>query len=700
MNRSPEPSAALEPTSPEQIRNVVILGPPGSGKTALFERLVSELVPGRRVKESHGESSTALAVASVSWGEVVVNLVDTPGHPDFVGEVRAGLRAADAALFAVSAADGVDEATRLLWRECEAVGMPRAIAITKLEQARADFDATVEACRKVLGDAQPLSVPIMNGSSVAGSLGLMSQRARDHSGGDPVERDPAGDEASHLEQARGALIESVIEESEDDELLERYLGGDDIDFEALRDDLRTAIATAGFFPVIPTHAPNGMGVTEIFELIERGFPSPAGAPVPRVYTPAGGVLDGVACDPGAPLVAEVIRTTTDPYVGRLSLVRVFSGTLRPDQPVHVSGHLGQFVEHLGEGHGDHDSDDERIGPLSAPIADDARPKTSAIAGDLALVAKLSSAETSDTLSSRERPALVEPWVLPDPLLPVAIHALSKSDEDKLASALQRMVAEDVTMRLERNAETHQLVLWAMGPAHVDQLIAALQDRYHVTVEAEPVRTALRETFVSRTETQGRLVKQSGGHGQYAVCRLQIEPLGRGQGIEFVDKVVGGAVPRQYIPSVEKGVRSQLGKGVLAGYPVVDVRITLVDGKAHSVDSSDMAFQTAAEMALREAANANVVSLLEPIDTVDITVADESVGAVLADLRGRRGQVHGTEPSEIAGMTVIHAEVPERELSRYPIDLRSVSHGTGSFTRVFARYDYLPPALTRDVMAEA
>ena len=699
MNRSPESSAALDPTSPEQIRNVVILGPPGSGKTALFERLVSERVPGRRVKESR-ESSTALGVASVPWEEVVINLVDTPGHPDFVGEVRAGLRAADAALFAVSAADGVDEATRLLWRECEVVGMPRAIAITKLEQARADFDATVEACRKVLGDAQPLSVPIMSEGSVTGSLGLMSQQTRDHSRGEPVERDPSGDETASLEQARGALIESLIEESEDDELLERYLGGEEIDFEALREDLRTAIATARFFPVIPTHAPNGVGVTEIFELIERGFPSPVGAAVPRVYTPAGGTIDGVACDPDAPLVAEVIRTTTDPYVGRLSLVRVFAGTMRPDQPVHVSGHLGQFVEHLGEGHGDHDSDDERIGPLSAPIVDDARPKTAAIAGDIALVAKLNSAETSDTLSSRDRPALVEPWVLPDPLLPVAIHAMSKGDEDKLASSLQRMVAEDVTMRLERNAETHQLVLWAMGPAHVDQLIAALHDRFHVAVEAEPVRTALRETFVSRTETQGRLVKQSGGHGQYAVCRLEIEPLGRGEGIEFVDKVVGGAVPRQYIPSVEKGVRSQLGKGVLAGYPVVDVRITLVDGKAHSVDSSDMAFQTAAEMALREAANANVVSLLEPIDTVDITVADESVGAVLADLRGRRGQVHGTEPSNIAGMTVIHAEVPERELSRYPIDLRSVSHGTGSFTRSFARYDYLPPALTRDVMAEA
>jgi elongation factor G len=227
---------------------------------------------------------------------------------------------------------------------------------------------------------------------------------------------------------------------------------------------------------------------------------------------------------------------------------------------------------------------------------------------------------------------------------------------------------------------------------VDQLIAALETRYHVAVEVEPVRTSLRETFVRPTKVQGRLVKQSGGHGQYAVCQLEIEPLERGAGIEFVDKVVGGAVPRQYIPSVEKGARAQLEKGVLAGYPVVDVRVTLVDGKAHSVDSSDMAFQTA------EAANDSTVSMLEPVDAVDIEVSDDAVGAVLADLRGRRGQVHGTEPAQVPGRTVVHAEVPAYELSRYPVDLRSVSHGTGTFTRSFVRYDYMPPALAREITA--
>ena len=334
---------------------------------------------------------------------------------------------------------------------------------------------------------------------------------------------------------------------------------------------------------------------------------------------------------------------SDPYVGRLSMVRVFSGTLRAEDVVHVSGHLERFVGEQIEGHPTHD-DDERVGPLSSPLGESFRPKELAVAGDVALVAKLSKAETSDTLSAKDRPALVEPWVLPDPLLPVAIRAKSKADEDKLASALQRLVAEDVTMRMEHNAETHQVVLWTMGQAHVDELLGRLAERYGVQVEAEPFRTALRETFIKKVTVQGRHVKQSGGHGQYAVCQIEIEPLPRGEGFEFVDKVVGGAVPRQYIPSVEKGARAQLEKGVLAGYPLVDVRVTLFDGKAHSVDSSDMAFQTAAAIAMKDAANESTVALLEPIDSVDITVSDDYVGAVMSDLRGRRGQVLGTEPA--------------------------------------------------------
>src|SRR5829696_1938373 len=651
--------------SPEQIRNVVLVGPPAAGKTALFERLISARVPGRQSR-SDPRPSQSLGAASVPSGALTVNLLDTPGNTDFVGEVRAGLRAADAVLFVVPAHGEIDDATRLLWRECEAIGMARAVAVTKLEHGQADCDGTVDRCRRTGGDAKP--------------------------------RDPDEAEAALLEERRNLLMESIIQESEDEDLLERHLRGEQVELEDVAHDLRAAIATARFFPVIATHAPTGVGIETLYELFEQGFPSPVAAPLPAVYTISGGSFGELTCDSKGPLVAEVVRTTSDQFVGRQSLVRIFSGTLRSDEPLHVSGHLRRFAAHHLDGHADHDSDDERVGPLAAPIGDDTRPKPYAVAGELVLVSKLTAAETTDTLSTKAKPALVEPWVLPEPLLPVAVHASTRADEEKLASALQRLVAEDVTMRLQHNPETRQIVLWAMGPAHVDKILNSLKDNWHVSVELEPVRTSLRETFLRHTEVHGRLVKQSGGHGQYAVCKLEIEPLERGAGIEFTERVVGGAVPRQFIPSVEKGVRTQLEKGLLAGYPVVDVRVTLVDGKAHSVDSSDMAFQTAGGLALREAANTSTVAILEPIDTIDITVADESVGSVLADLRGRRGQVHGTETAELAGYTVIHAEVPAHELSRYPIDLRSVSHGTGTFTRSFSRYDYMPAALARDLVS--
>lgn len=686
------------PTSPDQIRNVVLVGPSESGKSTLFDHLVAARLQGHRAHDQHGRS-VGIAMATLASGDATINLIDTPGHPDFVGDVRAGLRAADAAVFVLSAADGIDEATRMLWRECALSGTPRAIAVSKLETHRSDFGATVEMCQRAFGDAQPMYFPLVDDDRVAGMIDLLSRVI--HTSNDATgDREPTAEEAELIETYRGALIESIIEESEDEELLERYMSGDEIDEASLESDLQSAVATGSFFPIVPVHAITDVGIEQILHLIEHGFPSPAQVGMPTVTTPDGDPFGDITCDPDGPLVAEVIRTTSDNYIGRLSLVRVFSGTLRPDDPVHVSGHLEHFVGHTLEGHPGHDTDEDKVGTLASPIGHDTHAKSAAIAGDLALVTKLAHAETSDTISGRDRPALVEPWTLPEPLLPIAIRAASTNDEEKLSTALHRLVAEDVTMRMEHNAETHQLVLWAMGPSHVDELISRLRDRFHVEVQVEPLKTALRETFIQPTKARGRLVKQSGGHGQYAVCDIEIEPLERGAGIEFVDKVVGGAVPRKFIPSVEKGARNQLEKGLLAGYPVVDVRITLVDGKAHAVDSSDMSFQTAGAQALREAASEATVALLEPIDAVDITVADDLVGAVLADLRGRRGHVLGTEPSPIEAHTVVHAEVPQHELSRYPVDLRAVSHGTGTFTRRLVRYDYMPANLAREAVAQA
>ncbi|MET7930925.1 EF-Tu/IF-2/RF-3 family GTPase, partial [Streptomyces sp. NPDC005349] len=371
--------------------------------------------------------------------------------------------------------------------------------------------------------------------------------------------------------------------------------------------------------------------------------------------------------------------------GRISLVRVFSGTLRPDDTVHVSGH-----GLADRGHEDHDID-ERIGALTSPFGKQQRVLSHCIAGDMACVAKLGRAETGDTLSAKDDPLLMEPWDMPDPLLPLAIQAHSKPDEDKLSQGLSRLVAEDPTMRLEQNQATHQVVLWCLGEAHADVALERLRNRYGVQVDVVPHKVSLRETFADRSAGRGRHVKQSGGHGQFAICEIEVEPLPNGSGIEFVDKVVGGAVPRQFIPSVEKGVRTQAAKGVAAGYPLIDVRITLLDGKAHSVDSSDAAFQTAGALALREAAADAKIHLLEPVAEVQVLVADDYVGAVMSDLSGRRGRVVGTEQTP-GSRTLVRAEIPEIEIGRYAVDLRSLSHGTGRFSRAYARHEPMPSQL--------
>ncbi|MEU8380745.1 elongation factor G-like protein EF-G2 [Streptosporangium sp. NPDC048865] len=683
---------------PGMIRNVVLVGHSGAGKTTLVEALLAATRtvqrPGRVEDgttvsdfdevEVRQQRSVNLTVAPVVHNDIKINLLDTPGYADFVGDLRAGLRAADAALFVVSAVDGVDGLTRMLWDECAAVEMPRAVVITKIDHQRADFENALAACQDAFGDGvSPLYLPVVTNGKVNGLIGLLSQKFYNYATGTRTENSPGPAYADQLEMYRGALIEGVIQESEDESLMDRYLSGEEIDTKALVEDLEKAVARGGFYPVLA--AGTGVGAIEILELITQGFPSPPEHPLPEIMSIDGRPVSGIACDPEGPLVAEVVKTTSDPYVGRISLVRVFSGTLRPDMTVHVSGHgLSD------RGHEDHDVD-ERIGALSSPLGKHQRTIAKCVAGDIAAVAKLGRAETGDTLSDRENPLLMTAWSMPEPLLPVAIQPRSKADDDKLGQALQRLVAEDPTLRLENNPETRQLVLWCMGEAHTDVLLDRLSRRHGVEVEKTALRVPLRETFGGSCQALGRNVKQTGGHGQFAVCHLEVEPLPSGGGFEFVDKIVGGVVPRQFIPSVEKGVRTQMQRGVLAGYPMVDVRVTLYDGKAHSVDSSDMAFQIAGALALKEAAAKVPTLLLEPVDEVSILVADDHVGAVMSDLSSRRGRVLGTEPVGV-GRTLVRAEVPELEITRYSIDLRSMSHGTGTFRRVFLRYEPLPSHL--------
>ena len=678
--------AAPEPRPADKVRNVALVGHAGAGKTTLAEALLvatGALPRAGRVEdgttcldteevEVRQQRSVSLGVATVEHAGHRVTLLDTPGSPDFVGELRAGLRAADSALFVVSAVNGVDASTVQLWEECAAVGMPRAVVITQLDRARADVEETVRLCQTMLGEGV-YPVHLVDRGPDGAVRGLVSLL------------DP-GVDAPDADRLRSELIEGIIGESEDEALMERYLAGDELAQADLIADLETAVARGHFHPVLCAAPLAGIGMDSLLELLVSGFPCPTEHGCPPVTRPDGSPTPAIGCDPDGPLVAEVVKTTTDPYLGRVSLVRVFSGTLRPDIPIHVSGH-GMSER----GHPDHDID-ERIGAVSSLLGATLRPVSACPAGDICAVARLGSAETGDTLSSPEDPRLMRPWDLPTPQLPVAVEAASRADEDRLATALARLVAEDPTVRLDRRPDTGQLLLWCVGEAHAEVLLERLRTRHGVAVTTVPVRVPMVETLAGSAQVTGRHVKQSGGHGQYAVVVVDGEPGPPGSGVVFEQRIVGGTVPSQFHSSVEKGIRTQAERGVSGDRPIVDVRVTLVDGKAHSVDSSDAAFQAAGALALRELAAAAGTRVLEPWCEIEVLVPAEYVGSVMSDLSGRRARVTGSEADPTRDRTTVRAEVPEIELLTYPGVLRSVTHGTGSFDRRPLGYEPAPANL--------
>jgi elongation factor G len=675
--RRAENGAVLAANHPAAIRNVALVGHSGAGKSLLVEALLAatgaitrmgSISDGTTVSDSdpsaiHQQRSVTMAVAPIMVGGIKVNLIDTPGYTDFTGELRAGLRAADAALFVVSAVDAIDGATVALWGECQGIRMPRAVVLSKLDHPRADFSAAVVRCREAFGESVfPLYLPAEGNADL---IGIIHGNSDEESVG----------------EARGPLIEGIIAESEDETLMDRYLGGEELSLADLVKDLETAVARGSFFPVVPTSAETGLGLAELMSLLTDALPSPLERIPPAAMKLDGSSLKPLECDPAARLAAEVVRTTVDPFLGRVCLVRVFSGTLREDSSIHIGGR-----GLADRGHEDHDAD-ERVTHLYSPVGSSLKAVPQCIAGDICAISKLANAETGDSISDREAPLLIETWNMPEPLMPIAIEGASRSDEDALAKSIGKVAAADPTLRLERNQDTHQLILWCMGEAHAEVVLDRLRN-LGVKLRTVDVITPLRETFATKATGHGRHVKQSGGHGQFAICDIEVEPLARGEGFAFADKIVGGAIPGTFVTSVEKGVRSQMLKGVSAGFPVVDIKVTLVGGKTHSVDSSDAAFQAAGALALREAAADARIQLLEPVSSLVVSVPDEYVGSVMSDLSGRRGRVTGTTAEDNGG-TEISAEVPDQELLRYAIELRALTSGTGHFRRSYLRHEPLP-----------
>jgi elongation factor G len=660
-----------------KIRNVALVGHGGAGKTTLAEALLfmagaiprmGRVEDGNTVTDFDPEEqrrgiSVSLALAPVEYEGHKINLIDTPGYADFVGDVIAALQAADVAVFVVSAVEGVEVQTEIAWKLAEARGLPRAIFVNKLDRERASFERTLDDLKAKFGaGVAPLQLPLGEESDLSGVVELLNDAAITYSGAPKGTEGPIPDDMVAEEHSvHDALVEGIV--VADDELMERYLADEKIAVDELAKTLAAGVADATVFPVLCGSATKLVGVDRLAKfLVEE-------APAPRTLDGAAGAL--------------IFKTIVDPYVGRVNLFKVLQGKVAHDAVL-----ANQRTK-----------SDERLHQLFVMRGKEQDTLSEVEAGDIAAVAKLSDTGTGDILTSKGTEIDLPPFETPFPPLAVAIHPKSKGDEDKLANALHRLQDEDPVLRIDRNAETHQTLVHGMGETHVSIALEKLARKFGVEVETEEVRVPYRETINGTAEAEGKIKKQTGGHGQFAVAWLRVEPRERGAGLEFADAIVGGVIPRQYIPAVEKGIHETVEHGGALGFPVVDVKVTCFDGKHHPVDSSEMAFKTAASLGMREALQKAGPLLLEPISELVIVVPEANQGDVMGDLNAKRGRIQGT--AQIGnGEVEVTASAPTSETLRYAIDLRSMTGGRGRFTAVFSHYDPVPAHLVDKIVEAA
>jgi elongation factor G len=680
---------------PGNIRNVLLVGHSGAGKTTLTEALLfaggavtrmGRVEDGNTVSDHDPEEirrgiSVSLSLAPLEWNGVKINLLDAPGYADFIGDVKGALRAADACIVVVSAVDGVEVQTEVAWELAVEAGLPRAIVMNKLDRERASFERTLDELVQTFGNqVAPIQLPIGEEHDFSGVVDLLSRHAYRYDG------DPKGtvgdwpeDLAAKAEPYRERLAESVAEA--DDSLLEKYLEEGELAPEDIVRGVKAGFSDARFSPVLLTAASKPMGADRVAEFIVNEFPSPLDRSPIKVLT-KGGEEQERPVDPGGPLTALVFKTVSDPYVGRINLFRVYSGKVRPDSSLFNATK----------------NTEERVGQLFTLRGKEHENVAEVPAGDIGAVAKLGHTATGDTFSEKSNPVTLPPIDLPEPLLAVAIEPKTKGDEDKLSTAIARIQEDDPTIRVERSAETHETVMYGMGEAHVDTMVERMKRKFGVDVVTHPAKVPYKETIKGKVQALGRHVKQSGGHGQYAIANVEVEPLPRGSGFEYVDKIFGGSIPNQFIPSVEKGIVKTMTEGVVTSNPMVDIRVTLYDGKFHPVDSSDMAFQIAGALALKDAVAKAGVALLEPIMNVEVLTPDSYTGDIIGDFNSKRGRILGMDTVG-GGKQRIRAQVPQAEMTRYAIDLRSMTQGRASFTMAFDHYEEVPAHIAEKVIAE-
>ena len=675
-----------------RIRNVALVGHGGSGKTTLTEALlfgagaiprIGRVEDGTATTDTEPEElkrqlSASLALATFTWHDHKINLLDCPGYADFFAEVEAALSVADLVVFVVSAVEGVEVQTEAAWRLAAQRRLPRLVYVNKLDRERASFDRTLGQLRTVFGTGiAPLELPIGEEAAFRGVIDLLSDRAITYEAGKSTEGAVPPDLATTEHEVHDTLVEGIV--VADDALMERYLEGDTIGYEELEKTLARGVAEATVYPVMCGSATKTIGVDRLARAICEIGPAPTERP--PVTVTAGDTTAEVAADPAGKPLAYVFKTVGDQF-GRISMFKLLSGTVHTDDTLvnsrsHAEERLHQLFGLRGKEH----------------LAVD-----EIVAGDIAATWKLSDTATGDTLAPKGTPVVVAHPAAATPVLHIAIRPKSKGDEDKLMTALHRLRDEDSALSVRRDDETHQTVLSGMGETHLAVVVERLKRKFGVEVEAEELQVAYRETITKAAQAEGKYKKQTGGHGQFGVAVLRVEPMGRGEGFVFEDKVVGGAIPKQFIPAVEKGVLDAMANGGHYGYPVVDVKVQCLDGKYHPVDSSEMSFRTAGSLAFREATALAGPVLLEPISLLEVTVPTALQGDVLGDLNSRRGRVQGTEQAD-DGASVVRALVPSAELTRYAIDLRSITGGRGRFTVAHDHYDPVPAPLAEKLKRE-
>jgi elongation factor G len=691
----------LNAPTTDRIRNVALVGHSGSGKTSLAEALLyragvlqrpgstdeGTTVCDTEPEEIKRKMSISLAVAPFEWeatdpatGERAtykVNLLDTPGYADFNGELDAALAVADLAVVVVSAVDGVEVGTEAVWRRCAALGIPRLVFVNKEDKPRADFHLTLDRLRATFGTGfVPLELPLGEEEALHGVADVLTDEGLEYDADGTHHSEPIPDEVADEEHR---LHDEVVEEivAGDDDQLERYLSGEVPTAAELERTLAGEMLRGAEFPVLLGSALSSVGIDRLADYICVLGPSPRPATVlggtERVPVPA---------DASGAAVAYVFKTVADQFVGQISLFKVLSGTVHGDDRLVNST----------------TSTEERLHGLFHLRGKDHMSVNHVVAGDIGGVAKLAATPSHSTLAAKGSPVRVEPPATSPPSYKLALEPLTQSDDDKLSDALSRLVSEDPTLHVVRSDETHQTVLCGAGDTHLTVALERLARKFGVNVSTAEEKVPYRETITAGADAEGKVKKQSGGHGQYAVVNLRVAPTERGSGAEFVDKIVGGAIPRNFLPAVQKGVEETMATGGVFGFPIVDVQVECYDGKYHSVDSSDMAFRTAASLGLKEALAKASPVVLEPVARIAVNVPESMQGDVLGDINSRRGRVSGSTPLG-NGHVEITAMVPAGEIQRYAVDLRSMTGGRGSFEAVHDHYDVLPQHLTSKLVAE-